>query len=268
MIEVDHIYNIDCLDGMKEIADESIDMIFCDLPYGTTNRRANHWDVVIPPRLLWDQYERIIKQNGAILLFGQDKFTARMMLSNEKLHRYNIIWRKVLKSGFLNANRMPLREHEDIMVFYKNQPPYHPQMVKGQPNHSKGSAIGKSVDGILQNRVYGSYGIVETDGDMKHPTSIWTFPKPHPATAISSTEKPVSLCRYAIRTYTDPGAVVLDNCCGCGSILIAAMLEGRHYIGMDNGTCDNRKSRYNGMPWANVASQRIAEMKREETEWA
>ena len=112
-IEIDSIHNIDCLDGMALIPDASIDMILCDLPYGVTK---NPWDVVIPPDKLWEQYERIIKPNGAILLFGQDKFTAKMMLSNEKLHRYNIIWRKVLKNGFLNANRMPLREHEDIMV--------------------------------------------------------------------------------------------------------------------------------------------------------
>lgn len=126
-----------------------------------------------------------------------------MMLSNEKLHRYNIIWRKVLKSGFLNANRMPLREHEDIMVFYKSQPVYNPQMVKGQKNHSKGKAKGENAEDILNNRVYGAYKVVETTGDMKHPSSIWEFPKPHPSVAISSTEKPVELCRYAIRTLTE-----------------------------------------------------------------
>lgn len=242
---------------MREIADESIDMIFCDLPYGVTK---NKWDSVIPPELLWAQYKRIIKPNGAILLFGQDKFTAKMMLSNEKLHRYNIIWRKVLKSGFLNANRMPLREHEDIMVFYKSQPVYNPQMVKGQKNHSKGKAKCENAEDILNNRVYGAYKVVETTGDMKHPSSIWEFPKSHPSVAISSTEKPIELCRYAIRTFTNPGAVVLDNCCGCGSIPIAAKLEGRHYIGMDNGVCDNKKSKYFGMPWADVATQRLAEI--------
>lgn len=242
---------------MREIANESIDMIFCDLPYGVTK---NKWDSVIPPELLWAQYKRIIKPNGAILLFGQDKFTAKMMLSNEKLHRYNIIWRKVLKSGFLNANRMPLREHEDIMVFYKSQPVYNPQMVKGQNNHSKGKAKGENAEDILNNRVYGAYKVVETTGDMKHPSSIWEFPKSHPSVAISSTEKPIELCRYAIRTFTNPGAVVLDNCCGCGSIPIAAKLEGRHYIGMDNGICDNKKSKYFGMPWADVATQRLAEI--------
>ena len=151
-----------------------------------------------------------------------------MMLSNEKLHRYNIIWRKVLKSGFLNANRMPLREHEDIMVFYKSQPVYNPQMVKGQKNHSKGKAKGENAEDILNNRVYGAYKVVETTRDMKHPSSIWEFPKSHPSVAISSTEKPIELCRHAIRTFTNPGAVVLDNCCGCGSIPIAAKLEGRH----------------------------------------
>lgn len=242
---------------MREIANESIDMIFCDLPYGVTK---NKWDSVIPPELLWAQYKRIIKPNGAILLFGQDKFTAKMMLSNEKLHRYNIIWRKVLKSGFLNANRMPLREHEDIMVFYKSQPVYNPQMVKGQKNQSKGKAKGENAEDILNNRVYGAYKVVETTGDMKHPSSIWEFPKSHPSVAISSTEKPIELCRYAIRTFTNPGAVVLDNCCGCGSIPIAAKLEGRHYIGMDNGICDNKKSKYFGMPWADVATQRLAEI--------
>lgn len=256
-MELNRVYNVDCLIGMREIADESIDMIFCDLPYGITK---NKWDSVIPPELLWEQYKRIIKPNGAILLFGQDKFTAKMMLSNEKLHRYNIIWRKVLKSGFLNANRMPLREHEDIMVFYKSQPVYNPQMVKGQKNHSNGKAKGENAEDILNNRVYGAHKVVETNGDMKYPSSIWEFPKPHPSVAISSTEKPIELCRYAIRTFTNPGAVVLDNCCGCGSIPIAAKLEGRHYIGMDNGVCDNKKSKYFGMPWADVATQRLAEV--------
>ena len=112
-MKLDFVLNVDCLIGMKDIPDETIDMILCDLPYGITK---NKWDLMIDPTKLWQQYERIIKPNGAILLFGQDKFTAKMMLSNEKLHRYNIIWDKVLKTGFLNAKRMPLREHEDIMV--------------------------------------------------------------------------------------------------------------------------------------------------------
>lgn len=256
-MELDKVYNIDCLVGMNCIDDESIDMILCDLPYGITK---NKWDSIIDPVQLWKQYERIIKPSGAILLFGQDKFTAKMMLSNPKLHRYNIIWDKVMKSGFLNAKRMPLREHEDIMVFYKSQPIYHPQMHKGSPNHSKGKAVGEAIEDISSNRIYGSYKVVENKSDMKYPTSIWRFPKPHPSVAISSTEKPIDLLRYAIRTYTNVGGVVLDNCCGSGSTLISAKLENRHYIGMDNGICDNKKSKYYGMPWADVSLKRLEEV--------
>lgn len=241
---------------MREIKTESIDMIFCDLPYGVTAK--NKWDSIINPVLLWEQYERIIKPNGAILLFGQDKFTARMMLSNEKLHRYNIIWRKVLPSGFLNANRMPLREHEDIMVFYKSQPTYNPQKVKGSPCHKKGKAVGIKNDTILNNQNYGDFTVVETEGDMKFPTSIWEFSKPHPSVTIHPTEKPIDLCRYAIRTYTNTGDTVLDNCCGAGSILMAAKAEGRKYIGMDNGYCEKKNSKYDGWAWTDVAKDRLA----------
>ena len=257
-IQVNSVINGNCLDVMKDIDDCSIDMIFCDLPYGKTQ---NKWDVVIPPELLWEQYERIIKPNGAILLFGQDKFTATMMLSNPKLHRYNIIWDKVLKSGFLNAKKMPLRSHEDIMVFYKSPPVYNPQMTVGEKNHSKGKAVGKNSNDIHSNRSYGNYTLVESgDSDLKYPHSIWQFPKPHTSVALSATENPIPLCQYAIRTYTNPGGVVLDNCCGSGSALIAAKIEGRNYIGIDNGVCDKEKSRFFNMPWADVARIRLEEL--------
>lgn len=118
-LEQDRIYNIDCIEGMGQIAPQTVDMIFVDLPYGTTQ---NPWDVVIPPEQLWPEYERILKPRGVILLFGQDKFTATMMLSNPSMHKYNIIWEKTTKTGFLNAKKMPLRCHEDIMVFYKLLP--------------------------------------------------------------------------------------------------------------------------------------------------
>ena len=258
-LELNKIYNIDCLVGMTEIPDQSVDMIFVDLPYGVTAK--NKWDNVIPYEPMWEQFERIIKSNGAILLFGQDKFTARTMLSNEKLHKYNIVWDKILPSGFLNANRMPLRSHEDIMVFYKSLPTYNPQKVKGKPCHSKGKAVGNNIDDILNNHNYGDYKIVETESDMKCPTSIWTFSKPHPSTAIHPTQKPIDLCRYAIRTYTNEGDTVLDCCCGSGSIPLAAMIEGRNYIGMDNGICEKKNSKYFGWSWADVATDRIANQK-------
>lgn len=129
MLEVNQIYNGNCLELMQDIKNKSIDMIFCDLPYGVTAQ--NKWDSIIPPNLLWEQYERVIKDNGSILLFGQDKFTAKMMLSNEKLHRYNIIWKKTTPTEFLNVKRMPMRTHENIMVFYKSLPTYNPQKTTG-----------------------------------------------------------------------------------------------------------------------------------------
>ena len=124
---------------------------------------------------------------------------------------------------------------------------------------ARGGAVGKQTEDVFNNRAYGSYTVVESISDLKYPSSIWEFTKPHPSVAIHATEKPIELCRYAIRTYTNPGDIVLDNCCGAGSIPIAAMLEGRHYIGMDNGICDNKKSKYYGIPWADVAANRIKE---------
>ena len=235
---------------MKQLSDESIDMIFCDLPYGVTAR--NHWDIIIPPDKLWEQYERIIKPNGAILLFGQDKFTAKMMHSNERLHRYNIIWQKTTPTGFLNANKMPLRSHEDIMVFYKNLPVYHPQKTTGHaPVHTytKHTSDGTNY-GDTRRGVNGG-GSTE-----RYPTSVWRFTTDKQKESIHPTQKPVELCRYAIRTYTNPGNLVLDNCCGAGSIPLAAKLEGRHYIGLDNGICEKPGSNY-GIPWSEISMQRI-----------
>ena len=247
------IINIDAIEGMKRLADTSIDMIFVDLPYQKTH---NSWDVMIPFEPMWEQFNRIIKDNGAILLFGQDKFTAKLMLSNEKMHRYNIIWDKVLPSGFLNAKKQPLRSHEDICVFYKKPCTYNPQMVKGNKCHSKGKAVGQQNNNILDNQNYGDYKVVETEGDMKYPKSIWTFSKPHPSIAIHPTQKPLELCRYAIRTYSNEGDIVLDCCCGSGTIPLAAKIENRKYIGMDNGIC-TKKGKYCGQFWAAIAAERI-----------
>lgn len=237
MLELNKIYNEDCLGneelgtGMWRIPDKSIDMILCDLPYGVTAR--NKWDCIIDIDKLWEQYKRIIKDNGVIVLFGQDKFTAKMMLSQPKLHRYNLVWDKVLPSGFLNANRMPLRKHEDIMVFYKKQPTYNPQKVKGKPNHTTGKAQGKSQEEVSRNTNYGKFKKVDTEGDMKFPTSILTFQKPHPSTTVHSTQKPVELCEWLIKTYTNEGEIVLDNCMGSGTTAIACINTNRKYIGFE-----------------------------------
>jgi DNA modification methylase len=210
---------------MKDIEDKSIDMILCDLPYGVTQ---NNWDSVINLDLLWQQYERIIKDKGIIILFGQDKFTAKVMLSNEKLHRYNLIWKKGNRgSGFLNANRMPLRNHEDIMIFYKSLPIYNPQMEIGEKCHSRGQN-----PTIRQNNNYGKYDLVpQTFTNEKYPMSILDYKKPHPS--IHPTEKPVELGEYLIKTYSNIGDIVLDNTCGSGSFLVAAKNLKRNFIGIE-----------------------------------
>lgn len=252
ILEVNKIYNMDCIDGMKQLAPESVDMIFVDLPYGVTAN--NKWDTVIPYEPLWEQFNRIIKPHGAILLFGQDKFTAKTILSNEKMHRYNIIWEKTIPTGFLNANRMPMRTHEDIMVFYKALPTYNPQKTTGcqrkvsKAEHKRNCEVTKD---------YGSHRLTTYDSTERYPTSVWKFPTDKQKEAIHPTQKPLDLCRYAIRTYTNAGDLVLDCCCGAGTIPLAAMLEGRKYIGMDNGLCEKKNGKYYGWYWADVAIERI-----------
>ena len=220
------IYNEDCLEGMKRIPSESINLIITDLPYQKTK---NKWDSMIPLDLLWEQYDRIIKPNGAIILFGQDTFTAKVMLSNEKMHRYNLIWDKVLPS-FLNANRMPLRSHEDIMVFYKKLPQYNPQKTLGKKNHSKGKPK------EYQNNNYGEFGFIDNSeelGDMKHPKSILTFEKPHPSVSVHPTQKPAELIEWLIRAYSNGGDIILDSCMGSGTTAIACMNTNRNFIGFE-----------------------------------
>lgn len=221
----------------------------------------NKWDSIIPSDLLWEQYERIIKPNGAILLFGQDKFTAKMMLSNEKLHRYNIIWKKTTPTGFLNAKRMPMRTHEDIMVFYKQLPTYNPQKTTG---HKRKVSTAEHKRNSVKTLDYGEHGLMTYDSTERYPTSVWEFSTDKQKCAIHPTQKPLELCRYAIRTYTNMGDTVLDNCCGAGTIPLAAMIEGREYIGMDNGICENEKSKYLGWSWADVSKNRLEEYKYEE----
>ena len=221
------IYKGDCLEVMKSIPDKSIDMILCDLPYSQTK---NKWDTIIPFDRLWEQYIRIIKDNGANVLFANGMFTADLMKSNQKNWKYNLIWNKVLTSGFLNANRMPLRQHEDICVFYKKSPTYNPQKSKGKPSHSKGKP-----KEIINNN-YGYFNFVDNSkdlGDMKHPTSIITISKPHPSKILHPTQKPVDLLEYLIKTYTNEGELVLDNCMGSGSTGVACQNTGRKFIGIE-----------------------------------
>ena len=244
MIELDKIYNEDCLEGMKRIDDASIDCIICDLPYEVLHRNNPNaqWDRMIPMEPLWEQYKRIIKQNGAILLFCQGMFTAQLMMSQPKLWRYNLIWDKCRVTGFLNANRMPLRCHEDIAVFYKRLPVYHPQYAEGAPSHPQGNGKHKHT-----NNCYGEYGrdyqgrtyervprVASTvPAGKKCPRSIIAIKKEHESTVLHPTQKPVELIRYLIRTYTNRGGVILDNAIGSGTTAVAAIKEHRHYVGFE-----------------------------------
>ena len=225
-----NIIHGDCLEEMNNIPDKSIDMILCDLPYGTTR---NKWDSVIPFDKLWEQYNRIIKDNGAIVLFAQGMFTAQLMMSNPKMWRYNLIWDKVLTSGFLNAKRMPLRSHEDIVVFYKELPTYNPQMTQGEPLHGRGTAY-KNKE--LTNNCYGEMTLSEDNrkgSTEKYPKSIIRQKKTHPSKTVHPTEKSVPLLEYLIKTYSNEGDVVLDNCMGSGSTGVACVNTNRKFIGIE-----------------------------------
>lgn len=220
----------DCLDKMKSIQDKSVDLILCDLPYGVTQNKE---DIPLPFEPLWKHYERIIKDKGAILLFGQGKFFADLVNSNRRLFRYDLVWDKQLTSGFLNANRMPLRRHEQIAVFYKKLPTYNPQFAQGSPLHARGTAY---LSKEQKNQNYGRFALTEdkrAGSTQKYPVSILSFPKTHPGAASHRTEKPVSLLRYLIRTYTNKGDLVLDSCMGSGSTIVAALLEERRAIGIE-----------------------------------
>ena len=228
-MEYDYIKCGDCLELMKGIPDKSIDMILCDLPYGVTNNKS---DIVIPFEPLWEQYKRIIKDSSAILLFAQGMFFVDLVNSCRELFRYDLIWDKMLPTGFLNANRMPLRVHEQIAVFYKSLPTYNPQFSEGEAAHDRGT---KCYDKDITNNNYGKFELTDrtVEETKKFPKSILTFRKPHPSKAHHRTEKPVELLEYLIKTYSDDGAVVLDNCMGSGSTCVACVNTNRHYIGFE-----------------------------------
>ena len=215
----------DCLEVMKEIPEKSIDMILCDLQYGTTQ---NNWDSVIPIDQIWSHYERIIKDNGVIALTGQGLFTANLMLSNPRLFKYKITWIKSKPTNFLTAKKQPLRKHEDICIFYRNQPIYNPQMTYGEPYNK----------GFRKDQYTGSYGDFKTvevkSNGERYPTDVVYFKTAESEGKVyHSTQKPVELGRYLIRTFTKEGEVVLDNTCGSGSFLVSAVLEGRKFIGIE-----------------------------------
>lgn len=215
----------DTLIKMKQIEDKSIDMILVDLPYGTTQ---NKWDSIIPLDLLWKQYHRIIKDDGAMVFTASGLFSAQLMLSNPLEYKYKYIWEKSKATNFLNAKKQPLRKFEEVLVFYKKQPFYNPQMRDGE-SYNKG---------IRKNQLTGSYGDfepihVKSDGG-RYPVDIVYFKTAESeGKVIHPTQKPVSLGQFLIKTYTKMGDTVLDNTSGSGSFLVAAVREGRNFIGIE-----------------------------------
>lgn len=222
---INNVVQGDTIAKMKEIPDNSVDLLLVDLPYGTTQ---NKWDSVIPLPDLWEQYHRVVKENGAMIFTASGVFTAKLILSNPKDYKYNYTWIKSKATNFLNAKKQPLRKHEDILVFYRKQPTYNPQMTSG-------SAYSK---GIRKDQITGSYGdfrpvLVKSKG-KRYPVDVLYFKTAEAeGKVVHPTQKPVALGRYLIRTFSNPGDVVLDNTSGSGSFLVAALKEGRNFIGIE-----------------------------------
>lgn len=214
-----------CLELMKDIPDKSVDMILCDLPYGAT---MNKWDSVIDFDELWTAYKRIIKNNGAIVLFGQGLFTAELACSNKEMFRYRLVWEKTKAGGFLNARRMPLQAHEDISVFYKKLPTYNPQMETGKPYAKRAVTNG---DGGCYGK-FDRVGQTNINNGTRFPRSVLRFSNDN-YNSIHKTQKPVQLLEYLIRTYTNEGETVLDNCMGSGSTGVACVNTNRNFIGIE-----------------------------------
>ena len=214
----------DCLELMKNIPDKSVDMILCDLPYEITK---NKWDKIIPFDLLWEQYNRCIKDNGAIVLFGNQPFTSHLILSNEKYFRYSMVWNKNKFSDFLNAKRKPMKVNEDIIVFYKKQPTYNPQYTYSTPykRWNTQEAVDKQTN-------YGKHksNISQSDG-KRLPLTILNFNRVE--RPLHPTQKPVELLEYLIKTYTNENEIVLDNCMGSGSTGVACINTNRNFIGIE-----------------------------------
>ena len=222
-MNIDNIYNMDCIEGMKLIPDGSVDAVICDLPYGTT---VCKWDSVIPFEPLWEQYKRVTKPNAAIVLFGSEPFSSALRMSNMEMYGYDWIWKKQRPTNFYQVKWRPLKEHETISVFYQHIPTYNPQGTKDV--HIKSGRKHKS------GKLYAEYNggdYIQTTGN--YPRSILSFNTDSDSERLHPTQKPVELIRYLIRTYTNEGDTVLDNCMGSGTTAVACIKEKRHFIGFE-----------------------------------
>ena len=245
---INNIIEGDTIEVMQRIPDKSINMILVDLPYGTTQ---NKWDSLIPLDQLWKEYLRIIKDNGAMVFTASGLFAAQLMLSNTKYYKYKYIWIKSKATNFLNSKKQPLRKFEEVLVFYKKQPVFNLQMTNG-------SAYDK---GVRKNQLTGSYGDfdpvhVKSDG-ARFPLDILYFKTAESeGEVIHPTQKPIELGRYLIKTYTNPGDIILDNTSGSGSFLVAAILEGRNFIGIEKNEF-SQKFKHVDVDYIQISKNRI-----------
>lgn len=233
-IELNRIYQMDCLEGMKLIPDKSIDTIICDLPYGTTNR--NKWDVNIPFEKLWEQYNRIIKDNGAILLFADEPFTSQLIMSNQKMFKQRITWDKDRGAGFLNAKKMLLKQTEDIVLFYKKLPTYNPQMLDAQPDRIRPISQ-KSTESMNYGKVEKVKAGDDYNPNLRYPTNLIKFSSVkgecNNLNRLHPTQKPVELVEWILKTYSNENDIILDNCMGSGTTAVACELNNRKWIGFE-----------------------------------
>lgn len=216
----------DCLSLLLDVPEKSVDMVCADLPFGTTRCR---WDSVIDIPAMWKQYIRIIKDRGAIVLHAQTPFDKVLGASNLKMLRYEWIWEKTAATGHLNAKKMPMKAHENILVFYSKLPKYRPQKTSG---HVRKTA--KAERFRLGSECYGDeQGVTYYDSTDRYPRSVLQFPTDKQTCNLHPTQKPLALIEYLVSTYTDPGDTVLDNCMGSGTTGVACKNLGRHFIGME-----------------------------------
>lgn len=237
------IWHGDCLELMENVPDKSIDAIICDLPFGTL---SCSWDVIIPFDKLWSHYDRIIKENAAIVLFGSQPFTTDLIMSNRQAFKYSLVWNKNVPTGMSSAKYRPMRYHEDILVFYYKQPTYNPIMKQrvgiGKACYNYDHYCGQS-NHVNYDKVKKKY-----DPDWVQPSSVLDFKVvPNRNGKLHPTQKPVELCEYLIKTFTNEGDLILDNCAGSGSTLLAAKNLNRNFIGIekDKNYYDICKSRIN-----------------------
>ena len=216
------IYHGDCLEIMPTLPNESIDIILCDLPYGTTK---NKWDAIIPFELLWKEYKRLIKPNGAIILTASQPFTSFLVMSNIKWFKYQWVWKKTKATGFFDAKKRPLNDFEDVCVFYKKQPIYNPQMTKAEKIYNRGFVTRKHSENYGKEKIF-----FQLESGLRYPKRIIEICNASTNNIIHPTQKPVALFEYLIKTYTNEGDLILDNCAGSFTTAIAAMNTNRDYI--------------------------------------